>query len=388
MPAAGLHRLTDKKIKSLRGPVRLADGGGLFIKVTPTNSKSWLFSKMIAGKRITKGLGSYPGVSLSTARRQAERVRDALSEGRLIEHALSPIQRLPTFAVFSEEWISQNKPANGTKTAGQWRGTLRDYAKPINLLPVDEIELSHVLACLKPIWMTKHETARRVQQRIFKILGAARVMGLRSGDNPAQWSGNLEHILPARPVPVRHHSALHYDQVSEVYQELCRQSSLGSLVLRFLILTATRSSEARGAGWSETDLDKAIWTIPADRMKAKREHRVPLSDEAIAVLKTARKVAIRQNNFVFPSPSKHGYVTEAAIRKAMASTIAKPFTIHGFRTTFRTWATDKSNGEFDIIEDALAHQVGSGVVRAYRRSDALEKRRRLLDGWQDFLLAL
>lgn len=385
MPAAGLHRLTDKKIQSLKGPVRLADGGGLFIKVTPTNSKSWLFSKMIAGKRITKGLGPYPDVSLASARRKAERVRDALSDGGAIEHALSPEQRVPTFAIFAEEWISQNKPDNGTKTAGQWRGTLRDYAKPINSLPLDEIELSHVLACLTPIWMTKHETARRVQQRIFKILGAARVMGLRSGDNPAQWSGNLEHILPARPVPVRHHSALHYDHVSALYEELCGQSSLGALALRFLILTATRSSEARGVRWSEIDLDTAIWTIPADRMKAKREHRVPLSDEAIVVLKTARTVAIRQNNFVFPSPSKHGYVTEAAIRKVMASTIAAPFTIHGFRTTFRNWATDKSNGEFDIIEDALAHQVGSGVVRAYRRSDALEKRRQLMNGWQDFV---
>lgn len=387
MPAAGLHRLTDKKIQSLKGPVRLADGGGLFINVTPTNSKSWLFSRMIAGKRITKGLGPYPDVSLATARRKAERVRDALSDGEAIEHALSPEQRVPTFAIFAEEWISQNKPDNGTKTAGQWRGTLRDYAKPINSQPLDEIELSHVLACLKPIWMTKHETARRVQQRIFKILGAARVMGLRSGDNPAQWSGNLEHVLPARPVPVRHHSAIHYDQVSSLYKEFCGQGSLGALALRFLILTATRSSEARGTRWSEIDMDEAIWTIPADRMKAKREHRVPLSNEAIAVLKTARSVAIRQNNFVFPSPSKLGFVTEAANRKAMASTSAKPFTIHGFRTTFRTWATDKSNSEFDIIEDALAHQVGSGVVRAYRRSDALEKRRQLMDDWQGFLLA-
>ena len=178
---------------------------------------------------------------------------------------------------------------------------------------------------------------------------------------------------------------MHYDHVSALYEKLCGQSSLGALALRFLILTATRSSEARGVRWSEIDLDTAIWTIPADRMKAKREHQVPLSDEAIVVLKTARTVAIRQNNFVFPSPSKHGYVTEAAIRKVMASTIAAPFTIHGFRTTFRNWATDKSNGEFDIIEDALAHQVGSGVVRAYRRSDALEKRRQLMNGWQDFV---
>ncbi len=387
MPAAGLHRLTDKKIQSLKGPVRLADGGGLFIKVTPTNSKSWLFSKMIAGHRITKGLGPYPDVSLATARRKAERVRDALSDGEAIEHALSPEQRVPTFAIFAEEWISQNQPDNGTKTAGQWRGTLRDYAKPINSLPLDEIELSHVLACLKPIWMTKHETARRVQQRIFKILGAARVMGLRTGDNPAQWAGHLEHILPARPVPVQHHKALPYERVSELYRELCDHNSLGALALRFLILTATRSSEARGARWSEIDLEKAVWTIPANRMKAKREHRVPLSNEAVVVLKTARTVAVRQNDFVFPSPSKHGFVTEAAIRKAMAPTIAQPFTIHGFRTTFRTWATDKSNSEFDIIEDALAHQVGSGVVRAYRRSDALEKRRCLMEAWRRFLVS-
>jgi len=266
-------------------------------------------------------------------------------------------------------------------------GTLRDYAEPINSKPIDEVQLPDILACLTPIWATKHETARRVQQRIFKILGAARVMGLRSGDNPAQWQGNLEHILPVRPVPVQHHRALPYQQIAELYQELCDHNSLGALALRFLVLTATRSSEARGARWSEIDLDEEIWTIPADRMKAKREHRVPLSDGAVAVLKTARAVAIRQNNFVFPSPSKHGFVTEAAIRKAMASTIAAKFTIHGFRTTFRTWATDKSDGEFDIIEDALARQVGSGEVRAYRRSDALEKRRLLMNGWRDFVLA-
>jgi integrase len=372
----------------LKGAFRIADGGGLYIKGTETNSKSWLFSKMISGKRFTKGLGAYPDVSLASARRKAEKIRDVLAAGGSITQALGQEKEVPTFTEFAQQWISQNKPDNGTKTAGQWRGTLRDHAKPINQKPIDQIELSDVLACLTPIWTSKHETARRVQQRIFKILGAARVMGLRAGDNPAQWSGNLEHILPARPVPVRHHSALHYDQVSALYQELNGQSSLGALALRFLILTATRSSEARGVRWSEIDLDEAIWTIPADRMKAKRDHRVPLSVEAVAVLKTARSVAIRQNNFVFPSPSKHGFVTEAAIRKAMASTIAKPFTIHGFRTTFRTWATDKSNSEFDIIEDALAHQVGSGVVRAYRRSDALEKRRLLMDSWQGFLLAV
>ncbi|MEL6728838.1 MAG: tyrosine-type recombinase/integrase [Pseudomonadota bacterium] len=387
MPTAGLHRLTDKKIKSLKGAFRLADGGGLYIKGTPTNSKSWLFSKMISGNRVTKGLGAYPDVSLASARRKAERIREVLSLGGSVEQAVCEEKAVPTFAKFAEEWISQNKPDNGTKTAGQWRGTLRDHAEPINSKSIDEIELSDVLACLTPIWATKHETARRVQQRIFKILGAARVMGLRTGDNPAQWQGNLEHILPMRPVPVQHHRALPYEKASELYRELCDRDSLGALALRFLILTATRSSEARGARWSEIDLDEEIWTIPADRMKAKREHRVPLPNEAIAVLKTARRGAIRQNNLVFPSPSKHGYVTEAAIRKAMASTIAEPFTIHGFRTTFRTWATDKSTSEFDIIEDALAHQVGSGVVRAYRRSDALEKRRLLMDGWQEFLLA-
>ncbi|MEO1662103.1 MAG: tyrosine-type recombinase/integrase [Pseudomonadota bacterium] len=388
MPAAGLHRLTDKKIKSLKGAFRLADGGGLYIKGTPTNSKSWLFSKMISGKRITKGLGPYPDVSLASARRKAEKIREVLAVGGSISEALCEERQVPTFSEFAEEWISQNKPDNGTKTAGQWRGTLRDHANPINSKRIDEIELSDVLACLTPIWITKHETARRVQQRIFKILGAARVKGLRTGDNPAQWSGNLELLLPARPVPVQHHRALHYDQIAAHYQQLCRQRSLGSLALRFLILTAARSSEARGARWSEIDLDKAIWIIPADRMKAKREHRVPLSRQAVAVLKTARQIAIRQNDFVFPSPSKHGFVTEAAIRKAMASTIAKPFTIHGFRTTFRTWATDNSKSEFDIIEDALAHQVGSSVVRAYRRSDALEKRRGLMNEWRDFLLAL
>ncbi len=387
MPAAGLHRLTDQKIRSLKGAFRLADGGGLYIKGSSTNSKSWLFSKMISGRRITKGLGAYPDVSLASARLKAAKIREVLAAGGSIAEVLSERREVPTFSEFAEQWISQNKPNNGTKTAGQWRGTLRDHAKAINQKLIDQITLSDVLACLTPIWTSKHETARRVQQRIFKILGAARVMGLRSGDNPAQWSGNLEHILPARPVPVRHHRALHYDQVSVLYEQLCGQSSLGALALRFLILTATRSSEARGVRWSEIDLGTATWTIPADRMKTKREHRVPLTREAMNVLKTARQLAIRQNDFVFPSPSKHGFVTEASVRKAIASTIARPFTIHGFKTTFRTWATDKSNSEFDIIEDALAHQVGSGVVRAYRRTDALEKRRILMSAWQVFLVS-
>ena len=191
MPAAGLHRLTDKKIRSLKGAFRIADGGGLYIKGTETNSKSWLFSKMISGKRFTKGLGAYPDVSLASARRKAEKIRDVLAAGGSITQALGQEKEVPTFSEFAQQWISQNKPDNGTKTAGQWRGTLRDHAKPINQKPIDQIQLSDVLACLTPIWTSKHETARRVQQRIFKILGAARVMGLRAGDNPPQWSGNL-----------------------------------------------------------------------------------------------------------------------------------------------------------------------------------------------------
>lgn len=382
----GIHKLTDKKIRFLKGPARLADGGGLYIKVTDRNTKSWLFQKMVDGNRITKGLGPYPEVSLARAREKANAAREALDRGQTVDQALAPARAIPTFAEFSEVWIAQNKPDNGTKTAPQWRNTLRDYAKPINKMAVDEIELKHILECLKPIWTMKPETARRVQQRISKILGAARVLGLRTGDNPALWQDNLVHILPANRSRLKHHAALPNELAPKLYRELCTTQSLGSVALRLLLLTAVRQSELRGAQWSEIDLDKGVWTIDADRMKAKREHRVPLSDEAIRVLKIAREMAVRQNDFVFPSPSKHGFVTEAALRKALGKTIAADVTMHGFRTTFRTWASENSNYEFDVIEDALAHRVGSGVVQAYRRTDVLEKRRRLMGDWSSYLL--
>lgn len=245
------------------------------------------------------------------------------------------------------------------------------------------VETADILATLQPIWNEKRETAKRLRGRIERILDAAKAQGLRSGENPARWRGHLSALLPNQKRPVKHHAAMPFESVPSFMELLRARGALSSRALEFIILTATRSSEGRGATWSEIDLEAKIWTIPADRMKAGKEHRVPLSSAAAALLE--QLLEVRTNGFVFPKMGGQGYISEAALRNLMKRLGVGDFTIHGFRSTFRDWAGETTDHPREVAEAALAHRVGNQVERAYRRGDALEKRRRLMEAWADYV---
>jgi integrase len=290
-----------------------------------------------------------------------------------------------TFGEFAEQWLSSNlDDFRNAKHRQQWRSTLEAYAKPLNDKPIEAIETAHVLEVLQPIWNTKRETARRVRGRIERILDAAKAKGLRTGENPARWRGHLKAILPDQKKPVQHHAAMPFETLPAFIAQLRERDALSARALEFLILTGTRSTEGRGALWSEIDLDAGVWTIPGERMKANKAHRVPLSDAALAVLEPLHELKSDDGVFVFPKMGGEGFVSEAALRNLMGRMGAGEWTIHGFRSTLRDWAGEATSFPRDVAEMALAHKVGDEVERAYRRGDALEKRRALMQAWADY----
>lgn len=288
-----------------------------------------------------------------------------------------------TFGAYATGWMENNLgDFTNAKHRQQWRNTLTEYAKPIWAEHIDAVETAHILSLLKPIWNEKRETANRVRGRIERILDAAKSEGLRSGDNPARWRGHLKNLLPNQKKPVKHHEALSFSEVPSFVAELRQREALSARALEFIILTAVRSSEGRGALWSEIDLDKQLWIIPPERMKEPREHRVPLSDAAMAILKPLSEA--RVSDHVFPNLSGKGCISEASIRNLMKRMgIAGP-TIHGFRSSFKDWAAETTRFSWDVTEQALAHVVGDRTERAYRRGDALAKRRKLMEAWSNF----
>jgi integrase len=261
--------------------------------------------------------------------------------------------------------------------------TLESYAKAIRPVPVDQIGTEHVLKVLKPIWTTKPETASRLRGRIERVLDAAKALGHRTGENPALWRGHLKSLLPKREKLTRgHHPAMPYADVSDFLTQLRAREAVAALALEFTILTAVRSGEALGATWSEIDIQAKVWTIPKGRMKAGKEHRVPLSPRALAILEEATKLRADSSAFVFPGQRRgrplSGMATEMLLRRMKIETAS----VHGFRSSFRDWAGEHTAYPREVAEAALAHQVGDEVERAYRRGDALEKRRKLMDAWE------
>lgn len=385
--ARTIDKLTAKKIEAAKGKQLLADGGGLYLQVSGKGGRSWLFRYRWQGKRPEIGLGPYPAVTLAEARRRAELGRSALAD-------LPPKDPLAvlkaegeptTFGEFSEQWLSSNlDDFRNAKHRQQWRNTLEAYAKPLKDQSIDAIDTSHVLEVLQPIWTTKRETARRVRGRIERILDAAKAKGLRTGENPARWRGHLKAILPDQKKPVQHHAAMPFEALPGFMAELRGRNALSARALEFLILTGTRSTEGRGALWSEIDLEARVWTIPGERMKANKAHRVPLSNAAMAVLEPLHELKSDDDIFVFPKMGGEGFVSEAAIRNLMGRMGAGEWTIHGFRSTLRDWAGESTNFARDVAEMALAHKVGDETERAYRRGDALEKRRALMQAWADY----
>ncbi|SHL30861.1 tyrosine-type recombinase/integrase [Roseibium suaedae] len=389
-----IHKLSPLKVPKLEGPKRHSDGGGLYLNVTGAGTRSWIFMWAVNGKRREMGLGSYPAISLADARSRADDCR------KLVEHGFDPIserdrQLEKTFGECAEEYIAAHKSSwKNEKHQGQWGNTLTTYCARMWKLPVSKVNDQQVLACLRPIWASKNETASRLRGRIERVLDYAKSNGWRDGENPARWRGNLQHILPKRQKLARGHmAALHFNALPEFFERLQAANSMSARALEFLILTASRSGEVREAKWSEFDLEKKIWTVPAARMKAQKEHSVPLSEQAAALI--GKLKANQVSEFVFPGQKIDAPMSDMTLtgllRRWKVTTVVdgreRTVTAHGFRSTFRDWCGNETDYPRELAEEALAHQIGNAVERAYRRQAAIEKRRKLMQDWANYCVS-
>ena len=392
--ARATGRLTALKVTRTKKPGIYGDGGGLYLQVAASGAKSWVLRFMLNRRARTMGLGPTHALGLAEARHEATEARKLLAAGvdpiearkgkraaQLVEAAKSVTFRQATDEYIeghSEEW-------RNAKHAAQWRSTLATYAYPIlGGLPVSAIDTALVLKVLKPIWSSKTETASRVRGRIEAVLDAQTALGRRTGDNPARWRGNLKKLLGERSKvrKVRHHPALPYSEVGGFMADLRDENALSARALEFLILTACRTSEVVGARWQEVDLTEKVWTIPANRIKAGREHKVPLSAPAVALLRRLEKA--KHGEFVFPGGRTGKPLSNMALLALIKRMGHADLTVHGFRSTFRDWTAEQTNYPHHVAEMALAHSIGDKVEAAYRRGDLLEKRRRLMQAWADF----
>jgi integrase len=387
LSALEVGRLMKTGLHSVGGVSGLA----LQVLPPPSSARTWVLRVMIAGKRRAMGLGGYPDVTLAGAKEAARAARDKIKEGiDPIEDARAKRSALyaaraasMTFSEAASAYIAMKESEwNNAKHTQQWTNTLRTYAYPlIGSIYVREIDQSHVMRVLEPIWKTKNETATRVRGRIENILDWARVSGYRSGENPARWRGHLDKLLPtpAKVQKVVHHPALPFDELGGFMVKLRNVEGMGARALEFAILTAARSGEVRGAVWAEIDLKDATWTIPASRMKMKREHRAALNAEAVKLLESLP----RTGELIFPS-SKDTMLSDMTLTAVLRRMGRSDITAHGFRSTFRDWCSERTNYPRDVAEMALAHTIGDKVEAAYRRGDLFEKRRRLMKEWGKF----
>ncbi len=377
--------LTDRQVRAA-SVGRHADANGLYLVVTETERRNWVFRFQMNGRRRDMGLGAYPAVSLVEARERAADARKLIAAGTDPIEARASEQPKKTFSDVADELITSLSAGwRNEKHQKQWSSTLKMHASRLMLMDVASISIEDVLAVLKPIWTTKSETASRLRGRIEAVIDAATARGFRNDANPARWKGHLERLLPARKRLSRgHHRALPYSELPAFICLLNQYESISSRALEFTILTAARSGEVLGAKWSEFDLERRIWTIPATRMKAYKEHRVPLSERAIEILTSIE--ALETNEFVFPGKkSGHGLSIMALEMALRRLDYAKRTTVHGFRSCFSDWATEQTHYSGEVREMALAHSVGNKVEAAYRRGDLFEKRRDIMSDWESFL---
>lgn len=378
---------------------------GLVLQVSKSGTKSWLMRVTVGGKRREIGLGGIPDVTLAGAREAARIVREKVKSGidPVAERAqarsklAAAVASAMTFQEAAEKYIEANEAAwKNAKHAAQWSSTLETYAYPtIGKIQVAHVETSHVIGILEPIWGTKTETASRLRGRIESVLDWAKVRGYRKDENCARWKGHLDHILPARNKvqKAKHHAALDYRNIGAFMAALKPVDGMGARALEFAILCASRSNEVRGAAWSEIDEKASVWIIPAERMKAEKEHRVPLSRSALAMLELLPRTA--ETTLIFPS-AKNDVLSDmtltAVIRRmndartkagnaGWCDNAGKVITAHGFRSTFRDWAGETTAYPREVIEHALAHQLADKAEAAYQRGDLLDKRRRLMTDW-------
>jgi integrase len=391
--AAGIERLTDRQVKTTKKS--LNDGGNLWI-LKRGESKLWAFRYTIQGKARKAGLGGYPTVTLADARKVA------LSYRKLIHNGVDPIDEvnrlkreigraIPTFNQAAARYIlKQRHEWRNKKHTKQWLATIRNYADPvIGTKLVTDVTKADVLKILKPIWLTKTETAKRVQGRIENILDWCYAMDYIDGVNPSRWHGNLDKLLqsPAKIKRMnnngleRHHPAMPYDELPSFYAELSSKDGISIKALRFLILTACRSGEVLNATWDEIDIQNKTWTISAARMKAYKEHRVPLTDEMIAILESLHVL----NEYVFPGQRAGRPLSGVSMNSVMKKMDVGRYVPHGFRSSFRDWCEEQSSSSYGVIERALAHTIPNKTERAYNRGDLFDKRCELMTDWGDYV---
>ena len=387
-------RLSSLTVKHARKPGMLADGNGLYLQVTRANARSWIFRYYRNGKSREMGSGilerrrscqcAFESGGLQRAARRTVSIPLPHATPSARSEAVEDARAI-TFDQCAEAFITAHSAAwKNQKHVAQWKATLRTYVSPVfGSLPVQVVDVALIMKVLEPIWTTKPETAARIRGRIESVLNWAKARGYRAGENPALWKGHLSNLLPAHSkiAKVKHHAALPYDETSQFIDALRQQGGVAPLALEFAILTAARTGEIIGARWTEIDLAAKVWTVPASRMKNGREHRVPLSVEALAVLTKVSQGAPEE--FVFAGRKKRP-LSNMAFLMLLRRMGHDKLTAHGFRSTFRDWAAERTNFQAEVAEAALGHVVGDKVEAAYRRGDFFEKRRRLMEAWGKF----
>lgn len=390
-----------------RGTNHVGGVRGLILNVTMYGSRSWVLRYQVAGKRRDLGLGSYPSVTLADAREAARVARSKLAQGidpieevrRARAQLVAEIHTGMTFGDAAKRYIaSHEKGWKNAKHAQQWQRSLDMYATPVlGKVPVRDISLAMVLKVLEPIWASKTETATRLRGRIESIIDWAIARGYRTDSNPARWKGLLDKLLPApsKVTKTVHFQALPYAQLPRFMEQLKKQEGMGAKALLFVILTAARSGEVRGATWDEIDLAEQVWTIPAERMKASKSHRVPLSDDAMTLMQEMKALALAQGRtsgeaYVFPSPNSRDPELGSVLSDMTLTAVLRRLDIaavpHGFRSTFRDWCAEKTDYPNEVAEMALAHTVGNKVEAAYRRGDLFAKRKQLMQDWAQYAM--
>ena len=385
--------LTAKRIAKLVEPGRYGDGDGLYLQLTEAGGRSWILRFERNGRERAMGLGPLHTFNLDEARELARKARqqlrlghDPIDERKAAKQAQKLEQaKTKTFAECADEYFAFHEGKwNNAKWRSQFKNTMRDYVLPkIGKLSIAAIDTGLVLQVIEPIWKTKTPTADRVRQRLAAVLDWATVRNYRSGENPARWDGHLQHILPAKGalVKTKHYAALPFTEIHDFVSQLRQRNGIAVQALEFLILTAGRTSEITGARWSEIDFQNKTWTIPAARMKAKKDHRIPLSDRALVILQNLPRL----NDFVFAGERDGRPLGQDGMDRTLERMGFKDrATVHGFRSSFRTWASECTAYPHDVCEAALAHTIPEAVVRAYKRTDFFDKRRRLMADWAKY----
>ena len=376
-----LNAITAAKLKE---PGRHSDGGGLYLSIDKEGRRRWVFMYTRHGKRPELGIGGGRDLPLADARSEAASMRVVLEKGGDPRAERAKGKKTLTFGECADTYIEAMRPSwRNAKHAAQWTMTLTKYAKPIRERMVDGITTEDVLGVLKPLWKRTPETAERLRGRIENVLDAAKAKGLREGENPARWRGHLDQLLPKRQRLSRgHHAALPYADLPAFMETLRSREATAARALEFAILTATRTTETLAAKWDEIDIEAKIWTIPAERMKSGREHRVPLSGRTVEILNAIRLARV-DGGFVFPGtkPKKSlsGMAMAMLLRRMEAAV-----TVHGFRSTFSDWVSEATGFSHEVRVMALAHTIGNKAEAAYRRGDLFDKRRKLMEAWAGY----